>query len=120
MSTTSGANAPTKQELRNSYRERPVIGGIYAIKNTTTGRMLIASSANIQGAENRFVFAADSPTSLNFKLLPDVREYGIDAFAFEVLEKLEKKAEQSSEEFAADLEVLLELWREKIGSSLQY
>jgi hypothetical protein len=110
----------TKQQLRNLYKERTVVGGIYAIKNTANGRMLVATTADLKGAQNRFAFAKDNPTSLNLKLLPDIKQYGIDAFKFEILEELDKKPTQSAPEFTADLEELQELWQEKLGEELLY
>ncbi len=117
-------NKPTggrsKQELRNAYKERKVVGGVYAIKNTANGRMLLATAVDLNGAQNRFVFSKDNPKAFNFKLLPDIKEHGVDVFAFEVLEELEKKPTQSDREFADDLAELLALRQEKLDEQQLY
>ncbi|MDD5398804.1 MAG: hypothetical protein PHU70_06950 [Dehalococcoidia bacterium] len=46
--------------------------------------------------------------------------FGGEAFAFEILESLEKKKEQSQEEFIDDLEMLKQLWSDKLDSSNRY
>ena len=110
----------SKQELRNAYKERKVVGGICAIKNTVNGRLLLLKAADLKGAENRFNFSKDNPKALNLKLMPDIKQYGTDIFAFEVLEELEKKSTQTDKEFQTDLEELLELWQEKLGEQALY
>ncbi len=117
---TNTTQGKTKQELRNAYKERKVVGGVYAIKNTVTGRMLLLKAADLKGAENRFIFSKDNPKALNLKLMPDIKEHGTDIFAFEVLEELNKKPTQTDKEFSSDLDELLELWQEKLGEQALY
>jgi hypothetical protein len=46
--------------------------------------------------------------------------FGDKAFIFEILEALEKKKEQTQDEFIDDLKMLEQLWKEKLDSSTRY
>lgn len=103
----------SRKELLQAYKERTILGGVYAIENTATGRVLLLWDRDLQGSRNSFQFSqmTDSPPSS--KLQRDWRTYGKEAFTFTVLEELEKKAEQTDLEFRGDLETLLALCRER-------
>lgn len=106
-------NHERRKELLEQYKQRTVVGGIYRIRNTVTGHSYVNFDDDLTGAENRHRFSVTTNTCI----LPEMREdwlaYGAASFTFERLEELEKKPEQSRAEFLADLETLLELWREK-------
>lgn len=53
-------------------------------------------------------------------LSKDWEKYGGNAFCFEILEEIEKKAEETEKEFSESLQVLLELWKEKFDVSVLY
>ena len=97
-----------------AYKERKVIGGIYAIVNSQNGRMLLLSTCDMQGSKNRFEFAKRTGSCINLKLQNDWQEYGNTAFDFTVLEELSKKETQTDKEFEDDVETLQELWTEKL------
>jgi hypothetical protein len=109
----------TKKELQAAYKERKIIGGIFAIKNTVSGKALIESSADMQGSINRFEFMKKSGSCYNPKLQKD---WFPDAppFRFEALEELEKPPEQTDAAFKADLSALKELWLEKLAAADLY
>lgn len=109
-----------KKQLRQMYRERRITGGVYAIYNTQNGKRLLQSTADIEGSKNRFVFAQSTGTCISLKLQRDWEKSGPAAFSFEVLEELEKKPEQTEREFAEEVKLLEELWREKLEPSLLY
>jgi len=102
------------------YKERKVTGGIYAIKNSVTGKLLLLSTCDLQGSQNRFLFSQKTGSCINIKLQDDYSKYGADAFVFEVLEDLEKKETQTAKEFTEDMKILLELWTEKLKDSMLY
>jgi hypothetical protein len=102
------------------YKERTMLGGVYRIRNSANGKFLLQSSADLQGSRNRFLFAQQTDMYPHLKLRSDWQEYGRDAFVFEVLEELEKKKDQTADEFAEDVKTLEELWREKVNGSELY
>ncbi len=105
-----------KKELRAAYKSRPVTGGVYAIRNTATGRVFLYGSPDAQGQRNRFDFAVSTGTCIHAALAADWRAYGSSVFTFEVLEELEQNPDQSAQAFRADLNALVDIWREKLAA----
>ena len=105
-----------RKALTLAYRERKVIGGVYRIVNTENSNILLAPTADLQGAKNRFDFSLKTGSCVNLKIQKDWDEYGANAFTFEILEELEKKEDQTPKEFQEDLKVLQEMWQEKLNS----
>jgi hypothetical protein len=108
-----------KKEIQAAYKERTVTGGVYAIRNTATGKALIDVTADMRGMANRFAFMKKTGSCVNPKLQAD---WIADAppFAFEILEELKKDRAKPDAEFKADLALLKELWLEKMGGADLY
>ncbi len=109
-----------KRARVTEYKERKVIGGVYAVRNTVNGKRLILSASDLQGSKNRFVFSQQTNGCVNLKLSRDWEQFGADSFAFEVLEELEKKETQTSKEFAEDIKTLEEIWLEQLNPDELY
>ena len=64
---------------------------MYALRNTATGRLLVASTTDLAAARNRLDFAraTKTPGDLDHRVAADVRAFGVDAFVLEVLDTLE-------------------------------
>jgi hypothetical protein len=112
--------AKSKKELQAEYKERKVIGGVFAIKNTLTGRILLDSTPDLQGSINRFEFAKKTGSCVSMKLQKDWHPLEAPPFTLEVLEELEKTGNQSDAEFRADLLTLKEIWLEKLADADLY
>ena len=110
----------TKKELQEQYRERKVTGGVYVIVNTQENKMLLDVTTDFQGSKNRFDFSKKTGSCVYLKLQSDWTKYGGDAFAYEVLEELDKGENQSMEEFKADIDLLKEMWLEKLTDKNLY
>lgn len=106
----------SKKQLVNSYKERKLVGGICAIKNTINGKTLITATTDLQGYKNRFDFSTKMGSCVHMKLQNDWKKYGHSAFTFEIFEQYEKKAGQTDDEFKSDIQTLEELWLEKSRS----
>jgi hypothetical protein len=61
-----------------------------------------------------------SGSCLDYRLKKDLAEFGGEAFIFEILEALEKKTEQTQDEFIDDLKMLEQLWSEKLDPATRY
>ena len=109
-----------RKELVQHTMEIEAIGAIYAIKNIENGKMLVDATAELQGTKNRFDFLKQMNDPFSMKLRADFMKFGKDAFVLEILETLEKKPEQTSEEFKEDLKALKKVWLEKLDASLLY
>jgi hypothetical protein len=110
----------TKKELQAQYKEKKVIGGVYAIKNTQKNKLLVEAATDLRGGKNRFEFAKKTGSCVNMKLQADWKECGADKFVFEVLEELEKAETLTPAEFKAEVDLLKEMWLEKLSSSDLY
>lgn len=109
-----------KKELTAAYKERKITGGVYAIVNSETEKMLILPAHDLQGSKNRFEFSQKTNGCMNLKLQNDWQKFGSAAFRFEVLEELTKKESQTAEEFDEDIRTLHELWMEKLSDKNLY
>ncbi len=111
---------PAKKALMTEYKERKVIGGVYAVRNTVNGKQLILSASDLQGSKNRFLFSQQTNGCISPKLNKDWEQFGANSFAFEVLEELEKKETQTSKEFAEDVKTLEEIWLGQLNPDKLY
>lgn len=102
-----------RKELRDSYKAKPVIGGICCIRCSGNQRMYMQATRNIDGLRNRFNFAMKTKTAPDPSLVDEWKQYGTDSFSFEVLEELKKGVDQTDKEFGDDIDALYEMWLEK-------
>ncbi|MFI5254607.1 MAG: GIY-YIG nuclease family protein [Candidatus Limnocylindrales bacterium] len=108
-----------RRELRARFDQRRPQAGVYALRNTVSGRVLVASATDLDAVRARIEFAraTQTPSALDLRLMADVREFGLDAFVFEVLDRLDAGPEASPEDLRADLLALEQLWREKLAGT---
>lgn len=109
-----------KRTLINEYKQRRVVGGVYRLTNTRNGRYLLEYATDLQAKQNGFNFMVSTGACFNYKLQKDWDAFGGKVFAFEILEAIEKKKEQSQAEFTDDLKVLERMWSEKLDASNRY
>ena len=109
------SNVKTKKELREQYKERKVIGGVYVIRNLLNNRLLLDSTVDIQGSRNRFEFAQKTGSCVDMKLQKDWAAQKASDFSFDVLEELEMSQTQTRSEFKADIEYLRKSWVEELA-----
>ena len=96
--------------------------GVYRIVNTVTGRCLLGRSENLRSVRSKLEFAvsSNSPNALDHRLQPDVRTHGLAPFEFEVLDTLSITAQTTRDQIRADLDALLELWRDRQDPGTSY
>ena len=105
-----------RKELQSQYAEREIVGGVYAVRNTLSNKLLIEAATDLNGSKNRFEFARKTGSCVYVKMQQDWAKQGSDHFEFEVLEELKKGETQTQAEFKADIGLLRELWREKLSA----
>jgi hypothetical protein len=110
-----------RRELRETYEQRSPQAGVYALRNTVTGRTLVASAPDLDAVRNRLDFAraTNSVGALDGRLASDIREHGMDAIVFEVLDTLTVAPGTTPDRVRADLAELERLWREKLAADPQ-
>ena len=104
-----------KREKVAEYKNREVVGGVYVIRNTRSGRKLLEATTDMRGSRNRFDFSQKNNMCVNKKIEAEWKESGASSFVFEALEELTKGATQTMEEFQTDVATLKELWLEKLS-----
>jgi hypothetical protein len=114
-------NKSRQKELTRTYKMAMPPTGIFTIKNIATGKTLLEGSRNLTGAMNRHRFELRQGVHRNRALQADWQCYGEAGFAFEIVERIEQKAEADFD-YAAELTVLSDLWREKrpLGAENSY
>lgn len=106
--------ALARKELVRQYKEAAPPVGVYAIRNLATNRAYVDGSLNVHGAMNRARFELQLGAHRNAQLMRDWVESGPANFRFEILQ-LAKQHEDPAYDYAAELQVMLELWREECG-----
>jgi hypothetical protein len=108
-------NAQKKEQIA-AYKEREVVGGVYAIRNALSGWKILETTTDMRGSRNRFDFARKNNMCVHKRMEDDWRKSGASAFTFEVVEELTKDPTQTMENFQADVAALKELCLEKFLS----
>ncbi len=102
-----------RKALTREYKQTPRPAGIFAVRNTASGRVLIGTTADLPGMLNRQRFQLEMGSHADRELQADWNSLGGDAFAFEALDELELPEDPAFDP-ADDLKALHALWAEKL------
>ncbi|MFT3883395.1 MAG: GIY-YIG nuclease family protein [Gemmatales bacterium] len=97
-----------------AYKETRRPMGIFCVKNTKTGQVLLGSSVDLPGMLNRQRWQLEMGGHPNKALQHDWNTLGPAAFTIEVLDTL-SAPEDADYQPADDLKELLEMWMEKLS-----
>ncbi len=104
-----------RKGLKRQYKESRQPIGVFRIRNTRNGRSLVAASVNLPAIFNRMRMQLNSGSALTYpELQRDWKQFGADAFEFEVLEELEPP-DSPTWDPAPDLAALEALWLEELA-----
>lgn len=106
-------NTDRRKQLRDDYKHKPAVGGVYAIDCSADDSRTIKSTVDMPGIRNRFQFAMNTRTCPDPTLRAKWEHYGAEAFSLTVLEELDMKQDQTSREFADEVRLLCEMWTDK-------
>ena len=109
-----------RKKLINEYKQLKQSGGIYKITNSLSGMYLLGHTSDLRGIQNRFNFSVSTGSCIHPKLQKDWKEFGGKTFTFDILESIEKKEDQSQDEFIDDLKTLEQIWHGKFDTSNEY
>ncbi len=98
------------------YKETRQPAGVFRVRNTATGKSLVGSTANLPGTLNRHRFQLEHGSHPSRELQADWNALGPDVFEFEVLDQL-KPSDKPDCDATEDLQVIKELWIEKLKAS---
>lgn len=103
-----------RRELKSAYKSRPVIGGVCCIRCSGNQRTFLQATRDIESLKKRFDFAIAIGGCPDPTMRGEWEKYGTESFSFTVLEELKKGENQTDQEFSDDIDVLYEIWLEKI------
>jgi hypothetical protein len=101
-----------RRELKAEYKREARPMGVYAVRNLMTHVAYIGTATDLPGILNRHRFELKLGGHRNADLAQAYKDHGPDAFAYEVLDKLEPKTEGGLD-YASELETLLSLRMEQ-------
>src|SRR3954468_25108686 len=85
----------SRKEINQEYQERAKPAGVFQIKNTVNGKVLLGSSLNLEGPLNKHKFMLKTGSHKNKALQSEWNEYGPEKFVFEILETVNVKDESN-------------------------
>jgi hypothetical protein len=103
-----------KKALMREYKETRRPMGVYCIRNTVNGKLLVGKSIDLPSILNRQRGQLRSGSHPNPTLQKDLVEYGAEAFEVEVLDTLEVP-NQADYDPSADLRTLEQMWLDKLS-----
>ncbi|QSI31020.1 GIY-YIG nuclease family protein [Variovorax sp. RKNM96] len=103
----------TRRALVRKYKETVLPAGVFVIRNTLNGRVYVSGSLDVEGAMNRARFELGLRSHRNKALMRDWIAHGAEHFSFEVIDRVKERDDPAFDR-AAELEKLLELWREEL------
>jgi len=98
-----------------AYKERKVVGGVYAVRCAASGETWVGHWPNIETIQTRLWFTLRQGTHPRKELVEAWRRHGEAQFSFEILERLED--EPSSYTRDSDLKDLASRWRETLKAN---
>ena len=103
-----------KKALIREYKESQRPMGVYQIRNTVNGKLLVGVSVDLPSILNRHRAELRMGGHRNLELQKDWAEFGPEAFEFEVLDTL-TPPERPDYDPSDDLRALEELWLDKLS-----
>jgi group I intron endonuclease len=105
--------AKSRTDMKRAYKEAAPQAGIFQVRNTRNGRILLGSSTNLHGPLNKHRFMLSIGSHDNAALQADWNQHGADAFAFEILE-IVKPSDDPNFCLDDELTLLEQIWLEKL------
>jgi hypothetical protein len=103
----------SRKELIREYKEHRKPAGIFMVKNTANGKILLGSSLNVEGPLNSHRFMLRVGKHSNAALQKDWLAFGADRFTFEILETV-PESDEPGFNIEDELTLLEEIWLEKL------
>ncbi len=103
----------TRKEINREYLERPKPAGVFQVKNTANGKVLLGSSLNLEGSLNGHKFTLRIGSHRNKELQDDWNKYGVESFIFEILETVQVRDDPNFN-LSDELTLLEMIWLEKV------
>lgn len=99
----------TRKELKDEYKQKKSVMGIFQIKNRINNKIFIGSSADLKAIWNRYKMMLKFGNHPNEALQKDWNEYGEENFAYEIITEL-KQEEDKEIDYLKELQELEKLF----------
>jgi group I intron endonuclease len=103
----------SRKDIKREYKERKKPAGVFQVKNTANGKVLLGSSLDLQGPLNRHKFMLTIERHQNETLQKEWNEFGPETFVFEILEVVKVKDDPNFN-LSDELTLLEQIWLEKL------
>ncbi len=103
----------SRKDIKRAYKERKRPSGVFQVRNTANGKVLLGSSLNLEGVFNGHRFKLSIGRHPNRALQSDWDEYGPESFVFETLEVVPEK-DDANFNLNDELTLLEQIWLEKL------
>ncbi|MCB0168362.1 MAG: GIY-YIG nuclease family protein [Anaerolineae bacterium] len=103
----------SQKDIKREYKERVKQAGVFQVKNTENGKVLLGSSLNLDGPLNSHKFMLTIGSHRNKILQQEWNEYGPDKFVFEILEVVKVKDDPNFN-ISDELTLLEQIWLEEL------
>jgi group I intron endonuclease len=107
-----------KKKLKEEYKNMVPPKGVFAFRNTKTGKVFLGSSLNLKNKDATLKMMLKVGNHFNRALQEDWNKYGEESFEYEILEQLELN-EDPTYNYNEELEILEMLWIDKFQPFLE-
>jgi len=81
----------TRKELKNEYKQKKSVMGIFQIKNRINSKIFVGSSTDLKAIWNRYKMQLKFGNHPNKAFQKEWKEYGEDDFTYEILAELKQE-----------------------------
>lgn len=99
-----------------AYKKRTVPAGVFLVRCTATGETWIGQNADLEAIQNRLWFTLRMGSHRTRSLQQAWQEYGVDHFAFEILEQVPE--DEPIHDLRGHLKRRLAHWQQELGAPL--
>ena len=104
----------SKKNIKRDYKERAKPAGVFQVKNTVNGKVLLGSSLKLEGPLNGHKFILKIGAHRDKVLQQEWNKYAADKFVFEILEAVKVKDDPNFN-LGDELTLLEQIWLEDRG-----
>ncbi|GAB1429945.1 GIY-YIG nuclease family protein [Ignavibacteria bacterium] len=106
----------TKKDLKEEYKQIKPRMGVFQIRNTSSGKIFIGSSINLDAMRNRCKMQLDWGNHPNAELQRDWKETGEAGFVFEVISDLKYRADDMNNDYKQEIKLLEKMVLENMSN----
>lgn len=107
-----------KSRIRD-YKQNPPAAGVFLVRNTVSGRVLVGQAPNLPGMLNRQRFQLEMGSHPDQELQADWNVLGESSFEFEVLDELDAE-DRTPKALSDELAALHQLWLDQLSGQEFY